>query len=191
MTVSYFSRDDAEKAWNELHPEEQCKTRIVMQPSYYLVPITLNDNDLVEEKESIKRIRERDIMKTELYKKLVEILLECSEKDWDGYHANPTCPQSFASTMIFLESFPYDLPLPDLVPFPNGDLSMVWKGNGYTLIASVYCYLRGKSFIEFSGILPEGYETFFEWQDDSPNFCREWIDLINKITHKGESNHDA
>ena len=124
-------------------------------------------------------------MKTELYKKLFEIFLECLEKDWDGYHANPTDPKSFASTIIFLEDFPSDLPLPDLVPEPNGDLAMVWKGNGYTLNAGVYCYLTGGSFIEISGILPKGYEpSVFVWKKSSPNICREWIDLIRKITHK-------
>ena len=52
MTVSYFSRDDAEKAWNELPPEKKCKTRIVMQPSYYLWCAPINwdeDDDLVEQ----------------------------------------------------------------------------------------------------------------------------------------------
>lgn len=126
-------------------------------------------------------------MKTELYKKLFEIFLECSEKDWDGYHANPTDPQSFASTMIFLESFPSDLPLPDLMPEPNGDLCMVWKGNGYTLIASVYCYLNWTAYIDWSGILPEGHRpSKFIWQESSPAIPNELISIIKKIKSEPE-----
>lgn len=121
-------------------------------------------------------------MKTELYKKLFEIFLECSKKNWDGYYANPADPQSFAGIIIFLDSFPSDLPLPDLMPKPNGDLCMVWKNNGYTLMVSVCCLMNWKGYIKWSGILPEGYKpSSFLWTETSPNIPNELISIIKKL----------
>ncbi|MFM7468946.1 MAG: hypothetical protein ACKO37_05555 [Vampirovibrionales bacterium] len=54
MTVSYFSRDDAEKAWNELPPHEKFKTKIVMQQSYYLVPYD-KDDELIDQMNRLVR----------------------------------------------------------------------------------------------------------------------------------------
>ena len=129
-------------------------------------------------------------MKTELYKKLFEIFLECSEKDWDGYHANPADPQSFAGTIIFLNYFPSDLPLPDLMPEPNGDLCMVWKNNGYTLMVSVCCLINWKGYIKWNGILPEGHKpSSFLWTETSLAIPNELIIIIKKLNPNWKNNN--
>ena len=48
MTVSFSSKKDAEKARKKLPPKERSKTKIVMQSSYYLEPMT-NDDLLVNQ----------------------------------------------------------------------------------------------------------------------------------------------
>jgi hypothetical protein len=61
----------------------------------------------------------------------------CLVSDWDGYGAHAIRERSIRYAKRFLAMLPKDISRPDLVPEPTGDLTMVWRKNGYHLIVGI------------------------------------------------------
>ena len=66
-----------------------------------------------------------------------DILVECSEEGWDGYDAKPISNKSAEYALRFIEKLDRSVPLPDLVPEPNGELGMLWEKNGNSLVIGI------------------------------------------------------
>jgi hypothetical protein len=60
---------------------------------------------------------------------LGEVYTDCYEPDWDGYGAAPIGYDTYLKALAFLEALPSHIPYPDIVPEPDGDLAMEWRGN--------------------------------------------------------------
>ncbi len=48
------------------------------------------------------------------------------EEDWDGYGATPITVEAQQNAITAIESFPEDLPMPEIDPNPNGTISFDW-----------------------------------------------------------------
>lgn len=55
-----------------------------------------------------------------------ELAAECSMPNWDGYGAAKVSVKAKESAQRFTDSLPVDLPQPDPVPAPDGDISLCW-----------------------------------------------------------------
>jgi hypothetical protein len=51
---------------------------------------------------------------------------ECTEAGWDGYKASPIEWTSVRLAEEFIRAMPYDLPLPEFAPEPDGSISLDW-----------------------------------------------------------------
>jgi hypothetical protein len=83
---------------------------------------------------------------------IAAILEECSEANWDGYHARPINRSSVQHACQFLEKLPPDIAAPELTPEPTGILTMVWRKEGYHLIVGI----NADNQIAWGGTSPEG-----------------------------------
>ena len=52
---------------------------------------------------------------------------ECSNRNWDGYGAEPISNEAAADAIVFLRLLPSALPRPEIVPEPDGDIGLEWQ----------------------------------------------------------------
>ncbi len=84
---------------------------------------------------------------------LSEIYQECSEDNWDGYGALPITQETYDEAVRFLNALPSWLPIPEIVPEPDGDIGFEWNfGKNHMLAASV----DGTNRITYAGLLGTG-----------------------------------
>ena len=87
---------------------------------------------------------------------LKETYQECSEDGWDGYGALPIAQETYDEAVRFLNAMPSRLPMPEIVPEPNGDIGFEWTfGKNRTLVASV----SGTNRITYAGLLGTGNKS--------------------------------
>jgi len=87
---------------------------------------------------------------------LKETYKECSEDGWDGYGALPITQETYDEAVRFLNAMPSWLPMPEIVPEPNGDIGFEWTfGKNHTLVASV----DGTNRITYAGLLGIGNKS--------------------------------
>lgn len=73
-----------------------------------------------------------------LIQDLEEIQDECSEKNWDGYQADPISPLTIAAGKEFLRLLPDHIAKPEIVPETEGEIGFLWKkGREITFLLSV------------------------------------------------------
>lgn len=77
----------------------------------------------------------------------------CLFPDWDGYGARALSEASMSYIRRFLAVLPETISRPDLVPEPSGDLTMVWRKNGYHLIVGINPTGR----VIWGGTTPQGH----------------------------------
>ncbi len=87
-----------------------------------------------------------------LERELADILQECSSEGWNGYDAKPIDRHSVKFVFDFLSMLPLDISYPELSAEPNGDLTMVWRKNGYHLIIGI----DNMGHIAWGGTSPSG-----------------------------------
>jgi hypothetical protein len=63
--------------------------------------------------------------------RLVEVYVEASEPNWDGYGADPLTEQSLRNAAIFLCTLPSGLPTPDISADAQGEFHFEWFSNPY------------------------------------------------------------
>lgn len=86
---------------------------------------------------------------------LLEMFLDCRKPNWDGYDAKPISEKTYFEAAKLLERLPSDLPPPEIVPEPTGDIAFEWyKENQYTFVISV----SGVNAIAYAGIFGPGNE---------------------------------
>jgi hypothetical protein len=112
---------------------------------------------------------------------LNETYEECLEEDWDGYNANPISREAYLEAINFLEMLPFSLPIPDILPEPDGGIGLEWykKGN-YVFIASV----SGNNTINYAGLFGESNEIHGKeyFGDSIPNVI---IESIQRLFPRG------
>ena len=62
-----------------------------------------------------------------LYDEAMEIRKQCSAADWDGYDAAPISVEAAARTLKLIRTLPDTIAPPDLVPSPEGEISLEWQ----------------------------------------------------------------
>jgi len=87
---------------------------------------------------------------------LKETYKECSVDGWDGYGALPITQETYDEAVRFLNAMPSWLPMPEIVPEPNGDIGFEWNfGKNRTLVASV----DGTNRITYASLLGTGNKS--------------------------------
>jgi hypothetical protein len=87
---------------------------------------------------------------------------ECAEPGWDGYDAQPVSEETLERVVAFLRALPESIPVPDLVPEPDGEVSVDWQ-RGPRRVFSVSIGPHGR--LSYAGLLGanrwHGVELFF------------------------------
>ena len=55
------------------------------------------------------------------------------EPGWDGHGADPITPSCLTKVSTVLAALPAGTPCPEVVPNPNGTLTLDWQAGGYSL----------------------------------------------------------
>ena len=61
-----------------------------------------------------------------LYREIYRTYSECSVPDWDGYDAIPISENTFSKALKLAQLLPGDLPLPEAMPEPTGEIAFEW-----------------------------------------------------------------
>lgn len=95
--------------------------------------------------------------KEPLYRDLYRIYRECFKPDWDNDGADPINEQTFIEAIMLLDQLPSDLPLPDIIPEPTGNVAFEWyKGKRNVYVISV----GGNKIIEYAGLFGRHNKTY-------------------------------
>ena len=90
------------------------------------------------------------------YQDIHRIYRECSQADWDGYDAIPISKLTFLEAVKLAELLPSDLPLPEVIPEPTGEIAFEWyKGKKHVFVISV----GGNNSISYAGLFGEYSRT--------------------------------
>ncbi len=87
--------------------------------------------------------------KRPIFRELFDVFKECSSDNWDSYDAEQISINTYLEAVKFAELLPKHLPVPEVVPEPNGEIAFEWySGRRFTFVAS----LNGKNVIEYAGL---------------------------------------
>jgi hypothetical protein len=75
------------------------------------------------------------------------------ESDWDGYGALPISEAACAEAILFLKKLPSTIPPPDVIPNPDGDVSLEWYIDQRQLFVATF---SGTGIISFAGVFGKG-----------------------------------
>lgn len=64
--------------------------------------------------------------KSSVIDRIHELALECAAANWDGEDGAALSSHVVARAVSFVRVMPYDLPLPDVAPEPDGSISFDW-----------------------------------------------------------------
>lgn len=82
-----------------------------------------------------------------------QLAAECSASSWDGYGAKPISGIAKQNAQHFVELLPADLPEPEAVPDPDGEVSLCWDfGPDHVFTIS----LAESGVVNYAGILGKG-----------------------------------
>lgn len=80
---------------------------------------------------------------------LLELYKDCSEKNWDGYGANPVSKDSISEALDFIQLLPSSFPMPQMLAEPSGEIGLEWYKDKKMIFAISF---NGKNMITFAGI---------------------------------------
>jgi hypothetical protein len=103
-----------------------------------------------------------------------QVALECSTLSWDGYGAAPVSPTAVEYARRFVEELPADLEQPQVVPDPDGDISLYWEfGTDRVFTISI----GASGVVSYAGILAPGVQRHGEepFREDVPEILIESI----------------
>lgn len=102
--------------------------------------------------DTIERLRNSETLGGALSRvldSLKKVFQECGSSNWDGYGALPIARKAVAEAEEFLNMLPANIPMPEIVPEPNGEIAMEWRtGKRKTFIIS----LSGENEIIYAGL---------------------------------------
>lgn len=115
--------------------------------------------------------------KHENFQQYCNEISQYSEPNWDGYGAKAISLDSFIEAMDFYYYLPYNLPKPDLLPLPSGEVAFEWYQNNQYLFSITF---TGNHVLVYAGIygpLETKHGTIF-FNDMIPS---DIMDYIKKI----------
>ena len=115
--------------------------------------------------------------KIQLYSEVYRVYHECSEQDWDSYDGMPISDKTFFEAIEIIRLLPQDLPLPEVMPEPTGEIAFEWyKDRKHVFVISV----GGRERISYAGLFGSHSETpGFEYFSD--RFPRSVINNIQRL----------
>ncbi len=94
-------------------------------------------------------------MQSLAYPTLEDVMLQCSQRNWDGYHAKPISRLVYERARAFLDALPMSLPAPDIVPEPDGEIAFEWdRGANHIFSVSI----GEATGVHFAGLFGSGVE---------------------------------
>lgn len=66
---------------------------------------------------------------------IAEARAACAHQGWDGYSARPIEAMTAEQAFRFALALPRNLPVPDIVPEPDGEIAFEWAGSGGRVIS--------------------------------------------------------
>ena len=114
--------------------------------------------------------------KTEVIDSIIDAFRKHQKPNWDGYGAAPLSETACAEAVLFLKKLPMSIPAPEVVPNPDGDISLEWYLRKRVLFVLTF---SGKRVISYAGLFGigakiHGTEVFID-SVPSPiieNLCR-------------------
>ena len=138
--------------------------------SSYMLPVSMacsNDalmiEDLLEKIRAREETVDREITLEESRQALWTLYNETFQPDWDGYGAAAIPAEAFEEAWRLLELLPSSIPIPEILPEPDGEIGLEWyRNNRFVFVVSV----SGKHRINYAGIFGDnkthGTEYFGE-----------------------------
>lgn len=84
---------------------------------------------------------------------LLEAYNRCSVQGWDGYDSLPLSDIAVTEACNFLEALPSWIPIPDVVPEPDGSVGLEWyAGKNRVFVVSV----SGNNVVYYAGLIGKG-----------------------------------
>jgi len=100
----------------------------------------------------------------EIINDIREVYYEASKEDWDGYDAEPISEETLIEAKKFARMLPPSLPLPEIVPEPDGSIGFEWyRQKGYVFVVSV----AGNNVITYAGLFGKNREIHGKDEFDS------------------------
>ncbi len=94
--------------------------------------------------------------KIQLYSEVYRVYHECSEQDWDSYDGMPISDKTFFEAREIIRLLPQDLPLPEVMPEPTGEIAFEWyKDRKHVFVISV----EGRERISYAGLFGSRSQT--------------------------------
>lgn len=122
--------------------------------------INIGRGDDASSDQSLEGINKQDNAnknRKSLLQEIHGLFRDCAMKNWDGYDAKPVSINVYLEAVKLAGSLPKDLPVPDVMPEPNGDIAFEWyKGKRFVLILSV----GGDSNITYAGLFGTGSKAY-------------------------------
>lgn len=126
----------------------------------FTIDSTVEDDDFTDDNPlaiEVRPERQEQQEKEPLYRDLYRIYRECCESDWDSEGSEPINEQTFLEALTLLDQLPPDLPLPEIMPEPAGNVAFEWyKGKKNIYVISV----GGKNHIEYAGLFGAHSKTY-------------------------------
>ena len=117
------------------------------------------------------------IRKDSVRNQLLDTFIRCSAKGWDGYGALPISNRAHSEAKTFLEALPTWIPLPEIVPEPDGGIGLEWFGGSHRVFV---VSISGDNTITYAGLIGMGNKIhgIKVFNDSIPTII---IDSINEI----------
>lgn len=107
---------------------------------------------------------------------VIDTFRKHQKPNWDGYGATPLSETACAEAVLFLNKLPLSIPNPEVVPNPDGDISLEWYLRKRVLFVVTF---SGKHIISYAGLFGKvaklhGTEPFVDSIPSSiiENLCR-------------------
>lgn len=84
---------------------------------------------------------------------VIDTFRKYQESNWDGYDAAPVSEAACAEAILFLRKLPSTIPSPDVIPNPDGDVSLEWYLDQRLLFVATF---SGTGVIAFAGVFGRG-----------------------------------
>jgi len=103
--------------------------------------------DLMKRQESKMGGLTKNILKA----KALEIMNDCSKKDWDSYGANPVTQKTYEMICKVIDAMPANLPRPEIVPDSDGEYQLEWDNSTKELTALIEIAVDAKGRMAWAG----------------------------------------
>jgi len=95
-----------------------------------------------------RRLPARGLPLEAAFDALAEVYADCRVPDWDGYGARPISSRAVEVAFSILLELPGWLPLPEVVPEPDGEIGLEWDRGWATFVVSV----SGNRLLTYAGV---------------------------------------